>query len=215
MAQLALSHELRHHADRLLNGRLRVNAMLVIKIDRFNAEAAQGPFAGLAHILGATVHAKKRAVLAPHIAEFGGEHDAIAAVPDSVPDEFLVPADPIHVGGVEEGDSELNRTMDRRDRLRLIAAAVEFRHAHAAKPEGGNLKAAKMALVHDHRSLWNQTNSRPTTHNSSSVFWTLFEGSIDNGFATKRRSPLQILALHRSANSSIRWRSLFEKELII
>ncbi len=48
-----------------------------------------------------------------------------APVANGAADQLLVAADAVHVGGVEEGHPELEGAMDRGDRLRLVAAAVE------------------------------------------------------------------------------------------
>ena len=70
-----------------------------------------------------------------HVAELGGEHDLVAAVGDRAADEPLVGERAVHVGGVEEGDAELERAVDRRDRLALVGRSVELRHPHAAESE--------------------------------------------------------------------------------
>ena len=70
-----------------------------------------------------------------HVAELGGEDDLVAAAGDRPADQLLVGERAVHVGGVEEGDAELERAVDRRDRLGLVAGAVELRHAHAAEAE--------------------------------------------------------------------------------
>ncbi len=46
----------------------------------------------------------------------------------------------VDVGGVEEGDAELERAMDGGDRLAVVALAVEVGHAHAAEREGGDFR---------------------------------------------------------------------------
>src|SRR5437773_37519 len=50
---LACAHEFSHCADGLLNGRVRINPMLIVEIDALNIEPAQTSFAGLAQTIGA------------------------------------------------------------------------------------------------------------------------------------------------------------------
>src|SRR5205823_14637851 len=49
------------------------------------------------------------------------------------PGQLLVRAVAVDVGGVEEVDPELDRAVDRRDRLLLVGRPVPGRHAHAAE----------------------------------------------------------------------------------
>ena len=48
----------------------------------------------------------------PHVAEFGGEHDLLALALDGAADQRLVAADPVHVGGVEKRDPEIEGDAD-------------------------------------------------------------------------------------------------------
>src|SRR6478736_5543073 len=59
----------------------------------------------------------------------------VAPAGDGGADEPLVRERAVHVGGVEERDTEVERAVDRRDALPLVARAVELRHAHAAEAE--------------------------------------------------------------------------------
>src|SRR5205823_5609147 len=74
------------------------------------------------------------------------------------PDELLVGVRPVHVGGVEERDAEIERAVDRRNRLGLVGRAVELAHAHAAEPDRGDFEAGEASRVHGHGSI----HQRPT-----------------------------------------------------
>jgi hypothetical protein len=52
MPNLSLSDEIRHRAHRVFDGRVRINPVLVIEVDRFDSEPLQARLAGLAHISG-------------------------------------------------------------------------------------------------------------------------------------------------------------------
>src|SRR5207253_8982211 len=70
-----------------------------------------------------------------HVAELGGEEDLVAAVLDCPAHQLLIPADAVHVGGVQEGHSAVECVVDRRDRFIVAARAIEFAHAHAAEAD--------------------------------------------------------------------------------
>src|SRR5260370_40897381 len=63
------------------------------------------------------------------------EEDLRAPAADRTPDELLVAADAVGVSGIEKIDAELDRAMDRGDRLVVVALAVALGHAHAAEAE--------------------------------------------------------------------------------
>jgi hypothetical protein len=49
--------------------------------------------------------------------------------------ELFVRVRPVHVGRIEEVDTELECAVDGGDRFVVVAAAVELAHSHAAKPD--------------------------------------------------------------------------------
>ena len=55
-------------------GTVGIDAMLVIQIDRVDAEPLQRRVAGAPHVLGLAVDAEKRAVFAADVAELRREH---------------------------------------------------------------------------------------------------------------------------------------------
>jgi hypothetical protein len=137
-ADLPLLHELGHRPDRLLDWHLRVDAVLVVEVDVIGAEPLERRLAGAADVLGGAVDAEAVAALVADVAELRGEHDLVAPAADGVADEPLVGERAVHVGRVEEVDAEVERAVDRRDRLRIVAAGVEVGHPHAAEAEGGD-----------------------------------------------------------------------------
>src|SRR5947209_19871121 len=67
------------------------------------------------------VDAQPSAVRAAHVAELRGEDELLAATPDCPAHELLVGEWPVHVRGVEKRDAELERSLNRRDRLGVVA----------------------------------------------------------------------------------------------
>ena len=134
--------------------------MLVIEIDHIDAEPLQARLAGGADIVGSPAHPAEASVGAAHVSELGGEEHAFPPVRDRPPDQLLVAADAVHVGGVEEVDALLDRPVNGRDRFRIVARAVKFGHAHAAEADRRNLGAVPPQppflnhLASSHRWPW-------------------------------------------------------------
>ena len=57
----------------------------------------------------------------------------------------------VDVGGVEEGDAEVERAVDRGDRLVSVGGAVGLAHAHAAQAEAGDDQAVAERAGSDRR----------------------------------------------------------------
>ena len=95
--------------------------------------------------------------------------DPVAVVSDRPADEVLVRERPVHVRGVEEGDPELERAVDRRDRLAFIGGAVELGHPHAAQSERGHVEPlrAQPARLHGLTISPASIGSCPSRHPSS------------------------------------------------
>src|SRR5579871_6792570 len=130
---LALLHELGHGADGLLDGDVRVHAVLVVEVDVLDPEPLQGGVACLAHVLGVAADAQPLATLAANVAELGGQHHVVAAAAYRPADQALVGERAVHVGRIEERDPELECPVDRGDRLLVVGLAVELGHAHATE----------------------------------------------------------------------------------
>ena len=135
VANLAGRDELGHRTDGVLDGRLGVRSVQVVQIDVVDAESLERCVAGLRHVRRRSVDAHPP--VTEDVAELGGQHDLIAPVGDGAADQPLVVGRAVDVGRVEEGDAELEGSMDGGDRLVLVGRAVgEVRHAHAAEALG-------------------------------------------------------------------------------
>ena len=132
-------------------GVVGVDAVLVVEVDVVDAQAPQRGLGGLLDVLGPAVEAAGGGVVGvADDPELRGQHDLVAAVGDGAADELLVGVGAVDVGGVEEGDAELEGAVDGGDRLVVVARAVELGHAHAAEAEGGDGRAleAQGACLH-------------------------------------------------------------------
>ncbi len=161
-AHLALVDEPRHRADRVLDRHGRIDAMLVVEVDRVDPQPLQRRLAGLPHVVGMPADAEALAVRAAPVAELRRDDDPIAAPVDRAADELLVDEGAVHVGRVEQRHAEVDGATDRRHRLILVGLAVELRHPHAAEADRGDRGAAASEHTCLHRSSCPAARGRPT-----------------------------------------------------
>ena len=150
VADLARAHQLRHGADRLLDRDALVDAVLVVKVDVRHAEPLERRIARLVHVLRPPVDPEPGPVRAAHVAELRSEHDAVTLTFDSAPHKLFVRVRAVYVGGIEEGDAELEGAVNRGDRFGVVATRVEVGHAHAPEAERGDDEplGTEFALFH-------------------------------------------------------------------
>src|SRR6185369_8982974 len=148
-ADLPLVLQADHRAHRILDRHVGIDAMLVTKVDHLDPEPPEARLARQADVGRIAFDSEELALGPTNIAELGCEEDLVAAIADRPADELLVPADTVHVGGVEEGHAAIDRMVDRGDRLAVVAGAVELAHPHAAKADGRDfgLVAAETPLT--------------------------------------------------------------------
>src|SRR5947207_4340690 len=160
-AHLPFAHELRHRADDVLDRNVLVDAVLVEQVDGIGSEPPERPFHRVADMLGPAVETRGFSVDDPE-PELRCDHDFPPAAGDRAPDQVLVGEGTVHLGRVEERDPEIERAVDRGDRLGLVGLAVGLAHAHAAQAERRNLEAlpAEPALRERHAGIVCQSRRR-------------------------------------------------------
>ena len=94
--------------------------MLIVEVDDLDAEPLEARLACGADIGRIALNAQELAIRSAHVAELRREEHLIAAVADRSPDQLLVLADAVHVGGVEEIHAAVDRMMDGRDQFRSL-----------------------------------------------------------------------------------------------
>ena len=146
-SDLSFGHELRHVTDNFLDRHLGIDAMLIEQIDVIGLESLQRSFDRAPHMLA--VQSGRLAVDNVE-AELRGDDDLIALAAQRATDQLLILIGPINLGRIEEIDSQLQRPIDRRQRLLLIRRPIRLAHAHAAEPLGRNDETlrSQLALVH-------------------------------------------------------------------
>ena len=128
--------------------------MLVIKIDCLHPESPQAALAGPAHVIRFAIHSAPSGVIG--IADdtiLRSDNNLLTASTNSFADQLFVSKWSVHIGGVEEVNAKLQRTMNRGQRLIVITSAVEFRHPHAAQAHGGNREPAASQFASLHKCL--------------------------------------------------------------
>ena len=145
---LSLAHEIRHRADRVFDGRLGIDAVLVIEIDRLDPKPLQARLAGLANIRRRAVDPQGRPSGARTLPNLVAMTTASRRSRMARPTSSSLRPDTVHVGSVEEGDPEFDRAMQGGDRLSFVTSAIKIRHAHAAETDGGDFELSKSAVLH-------------------------------------------------------------------
>src|SRR5580698_10050380 len=75
----ALVDQLLEHADRFLNGSLRVDSVLVVEVDPVRAQSSEGSFHGGPNVGGVAIDMTNPAPRMGDESEFRGQHNAIAS----------------------------------------------------------------------------------------------------------------------------------------
>ena len=150
MADLALGDQLGHRADGVLDRGVRVDPMLVVEVDVVSAQALQGALDGGADVRRAAVDGAGSAFGVRHQAELRRHHHLVTAAPDGPPDQFLVEEGAVDLGGVEVGDTQIQRPVDGADRLGVAAftGVVVAGHRHGAQADPGDVQLAKRDVFH-------------------------------------------------------------------
>ena len=124
--------------------------MLVIKIDHADAEAPETLIASRSDVLGPAVDSPRS--IRPDVTELCGDNEPFTPVFDRLPHQLLVVAPSIHIGSVQKIDSEPDGSLNRCDRLDVVARSVECRHPHAAQSDGRDHRTfeAQLTFFHFH-----------------------------------------------------------------
>ena len=138
---LAVLDEARHRADGILDRVPGIDPVKVVEVDRVDAEAFQARLGRPANILGAPVDGTSTGGGVVDEPELGRQEHSVPTSPDRLPDERLVRVRTVDVGRIEEVHAELERAIDRRERLRLVPRSVALAHPHATEPERRDRRA--------------------------------------------------------------------------
>jgi hypothetical protein len=150
MADLTFGNEFRHRADRVFDRRVRIDTVLVEKVDVVGREPPQRTFDRNANVLRSAIEGTCAARHVGDPAELRCEHDLVAAVLDRPPDELLVGERAVRLRGIQERGTEIERAMDRQDGLCFVGpgSGVGVGHPHRPQPDAANVEAAELRVLH-------------------------------------------------------------------
>jgi hypothetical protein len=151
---LALGDQVGDGAGGLLDGDVRVDAVLVVEVDVIGSEALQRAFDGSANVGGTAVDHPRggRTVLVGNEPELGRDDDLVAAALNSLADDFFAVEGAVDFCGVDVGDAEVERTVDGANRLGVVEgtfAGVCPSHRHRTQTDAGDLKASQGDGLHE------------------------------------------------------------------
>ena len=127
-------------------------APTAIDVDMVDAEPLQGIGEEALDGLGPRVNAQPAAGGIAQSAELHADQRLFAlAASQRLADQHLVVAHAVEVAGIDEGYSGIERGMDGGDAFGSVRRAVDARHAHAAKTQGGNARAGRAQSTMLHR----------------------------------------------------------------
>ena len=133
-----------HRAGDILNRHIRIDPMLIEKVNGLDSKALKRPFDCLPDALRLAGHAAVLPGLRIDVeAEFGRDDHLVPDWTQSFADDLFVGERPVDLRGVEESNAPFNRGADERDALVLAElCGVAEADAHAAKPDGRDPEAA-------------------------------------------------------------------------
>ncbi len=143
IAHLSFLHQIRHGAHCVFDGRLGIHAMLVVKIDHIDVQPLKRSLAAGANIFGTAANSQEFSIGRPLIAELGGEHHLLAAASNRLAYQRLILTDSVHVRGVQEAHSPIERQLNGGDGFCVVGFAIKLRHAHASQTHAGNFESKR------------------------------------------------------------------------
>ena len=135
-------HKFSHSTDSIFNRSIRVNSMLIVKVDDIHTKSLKTCFAGTSDIFRLAVNSQKTSVSTSYISEFCRKHNFIPLSFQCFSDKLFIFTDTIHICRVKKIDSELNCSVNSSDRFFFISLSIEFGHTHTTEPDSGNIKFA-------------------------------------------------------------------------
>jgi hypothetical protein len=136
---LALADQRLHRARDIFDGNLRVDPVLIEKVDAIGAQPLERRLRHLANVLRPAVH---RVGAEPH-AELRRDDDLAPDGRQCFAHEIFVGERAVSLGRVEEGDAAVDGRADELDHLRAIRRrAIGEAHSHAAEADGRNFETA-------------------------------------------------------------------------
>src|SRR5207237_1086906 len=100
------------------------DAVLVVEVDVVGAETSQGALDGGADVVGAAVEGPRAAAVVGDEAELGGHHRLVTASLQGPADKFFVGVRAVDLGGVDQGDTQVECPVDGTDRFGVVGSGA-------------------------------------------------------------------------------------------
>ena len=170
MLDLARPDQVLHRPRDVLDGHVRVDAVLVEQVDAVGLEPLERRLRHLPDVLGSAVERHLLPVLDLE-PELGSDHHPVSDGGESLSDQFFVRERAVDLGGVEEGDPEIDGRADELDPLlRIDRRAVHGgTQAHAAQAQCRHFKVARSEFARFHVLPPSVIVGHPTRHRNSTA----------------------------------------------
>src|SRR6185437_12226842 len=153
-ANLAGVHEISHRADDVLDRDRRIDAVLVQQVYMICLQTTERALHGFANVQRPAVQATLLARFPDAPPELGRDRRLIPLSLERAAEQFLVGERPVHLGGIQKRDADLERPVQCRDRLAFVTLfrrSIRCGHPHASEPDGGDGEALGAELsLSDH-----------------------------------------------------------------
>src|SRR5439155_14650324 len=111
---LPLAHKVRHGAHGLLNGRVRVHAVLVVEVNDLDTETTKAGLTSGANVFRSAIDPTYIGIDSSDNAELGGQKHLVTAPPNRPPDQLFIRERAVDVGSVQKVDPQVECRMNRR-----------------------------------------------------------------------------------------------------
>jgi hypothetical protein len=124
--------------------------VLVVQVDAIGTQPLQRSLDSDADIRRTAVEDARAAARVRDDAELCSQHHAVAATLDGAADEFLVPIRTVDFGGIKMCHAEIERSVNRANRLGVVHRpdVVVRRHRHGAESDSRDLKSSDRDVLH-------------------------------------------------------------------
>ncbi len=134
VADFSGAHQLGHRAHCFFDGHGGIDAVLVIQVNSFHAQALQTVVAARADVFWSAVDTAHRGIsFASNDAEFRGEKSLVAQAANGFADQDFVVTEAVDIRRIKKGDAEFGGAMNRGNGFRVVTRSIEFGHSHAAE----------------------------------------------------------------------------------
>ncbi len=150
MQDLPPGHQLGQGADGVLDGSVRVDAVLVVEVDAVGTQPLQGALDGRPDVRRAAVEHPRAFAGVRDQPELRRYDDIVAAPLEGAADEFLVRVGAVDLRGVDVGDAQVECSVDGADGFGVAAVRVEVvaGHRHRAESDARDVESVQRNVLH-------------------------------------------------------------------